>query len=69
MARSSCGSPTTPRLNVEGTIYRAGDVFEIERDDTAMQWLGAGFVSEVKARRKSSGRKTSGGRLTRRGKR
>jgi hypothetical protein len=49
-------------LNVEGTIYRAGEVFEIERDDKAKQWLGAGFVSEVKHRRKRSGRKTSGKR-------
>jgi hypothetical protein len=48
---------------------RAGDVFEIERDDTAKQWIGAGFVTEVKARRKSSGPKTSGRRLTSRGKR
>lgn len=47
-------------LNVEGTIYRAGDVFEIERDYTAKQWIGAGFVTEVKSRRKTSGRKTSG---------
>jgi hypothetical protein len=43
-------------LNVEGTIYRAGDVFEIERDYTAKQWIGAGFVTEVKSRRKTSGR-------------
>ena len=56
-------------LNVAGTIYRAGDVFEVERDDTAKQWIGAGFVTEVKARRKSSGPKTSGRRLTSRGKR
>jgi hypothetical protein len=30
-------------LNVEGTIYRAGDVFGLERDDTAKQLLSAGL--------------------------
>jgi hypothetical protein len=38
-------------LNVEGTIYRAGDVFGLERDDTAKQLLSAGSVTEVKVRR------------------
>jgi hypothetical protein len=52
-------------LNVEGTIYRAGDVFGLERDDTAKQLLSAGSVTEVKAPKRSSGRKTSGKRTSR----
>lgn len=46
-------------LNVDGRIYRAGDVLTVERDDTAAQWITAGWVSEVKkagkSRRKASG--------------
>jgi hypothetical protein len=50
-------------VNVEGRIHRAGDVFELERDDTAEQLLSAGSVVEVKARRKSAAkRKPTAGR-------
>ncbi|MBA3737325.1 MAG: hypothetical protein H0W97_02030 [Actinobacteria bacterium] len=46
-------------LNVDGRIYRAGDVLTVERDDTVAQWISAGWASEVKKagkpRRKASG--------------
>jgi hypothetical protein len=32
-------------MNVAGRIYRAGDEFEVERDETSEQWLRAGTVS------------------------
>ena len=44
-------------VNVEGRIYRAGDVFDHERDETAHQSLSPGSVVEVKTR-KLSGTKT-----------
>jgi hypothetical protein len=54
-------------VNVEGKVYRAGDVLELERDSTAEQLLSAGSVVEVKPARRSgtAKRKTSG--VTRRG--
>jgi hypothetical protein len=49
-------------VNVDGRIYRAGDVLELERDATAEQLLSAGSVVDVKARRWTGTvkRKTSG---------
>jgi hypothetical protein len=69
MAKVKLQVTNNATVNVEGRIYRAGESFELERDDTAAQLLSAGTVTEVKPRRKSSGSKTSERRLTSRGKR
>jgi hypothetical protein len=59
--------PDNASLNVAGHVYRAGETFEAERDDTVEQWLAAGTVEQVKiGRPKGSGRKTSGVRSARR---
>jgi hypothetical protein len=38
----------------DGTVHRAGDVFEVPDDDTLAQWLAAGTVTKAapKARKK-----------------
>jgi hypothetical protein len=55
--------PENALLNVAGHIYRSGDVFGAERDETVEQWLRAGTVEQVKVGRpKGSGRKASGKR-------
>ena len=35
-------------LNVGGRVYRTGDVVEVDRDNTAEQWLAAGWVVELR---------------------
>jgi hypothetical protein len=37
-----------------GSIHRAGDTFETERDDEVEQWLKHGYVSEVKKSRRKA---------------
>lgn len=53
-------------LNLDGVIYRAGDVLTVERDDTAEQWLTAGWVGEVKKAGKSKSRRKASGSVSRR---
>ena len=40
-----------------GSIHRAGDTFETERDDEIAQWLKHGYVEQVKASRRKATKK------------
>ena len=42
-----------------GTIHRAGDVFEAERDDEVAQWIKLGYVSEHKAKKSTARHKAT----------
>ncbi len=53
-------------LNLDGRILRAGDVLTVERDDTAEQWLGAGWVSEVEVKKAGKSRRKASGSVSRR---
>jgi hypothetical protein len=44
-------------LNIGGRVYRAGEVVEIDRDDTAEQWLAAGWWSSSVSRSRGSARR------------
>ena len=46
-------SPNTTVIGPDGvTVYRAGDEFTVDDDDTVAQWLSAGTVTRVSRARK-----------------
>jgi len=43
-------------LNRDGTIHRAGDVFEADNDDEITQWLKLGYISKKATRKRAKER-------------
>lgn len=35
------------QLNVDGTVYSAGDVVDVDDENTARAWLASGLVEEA----------------------
>ncbi len=44
-------APNVTITGSDGTIHRAGDVLDVADDDTVAQWLAAGTVTKVAARK------------------
>jgi hypothetical protein len=40
-----------------GSIHRAGDTFEADRDEEVEQWLKRGYAREIKTRRSTKARR------------
>lgn len=46
-------SPNTSLIGPDGvTVYRAGDEFTVDDDETLAQWLSAGTVAKVSPRKR-----------------
>ena len=57
MAKVTLEVPGNISLPRDGSIHRAGDIFETERDDEVKQWLKHGYAREVKPPRRKATKK------------